>query len=258
MDLKLAGHTVMVSGSSKGIGLGIGKVLLSEGCNVVLNGRSLNELKSIKAILNTDNVDFVAGDVTDQAQVNDIFDKAVNKYGSVDHLICNVGSGSSVPPCTESIGDIRAMLDINFISSFNLIQQYVGYKKKLNDTKKSSITCISSICGLEYVPGAPAGYAASKAALSAYVKSITPALADMNIRINLIAPGNVIFSGSTWEKKLADDKSGVEKMLLSDVPLKRFAVPEEIGSLAAFLCSSKSSFTTGAVFVVDGGQTRLW
>ena len=79
-------------------------------------------------------------------------------------------------------------------------------------------------------------------------------LGKRGIRINAIAPGNIIFSGSTWERKLREEKSSVEKMLKDNVPLSRFGTPEEIGELACFISSDKARFVTGSIWDIDGGQ----
>ena len=76
------------------------------------------------------------------------------------------------------------------------------------------------------------------------------------MRVNTIAPGNIYFPGGSWERRLNERGKAVEAMLHDEVPLQRFGTPEEIASLAAYLCSPLAAFATGACFVVDGGQTR--
>ena len=117
-----------------------------------------------------------------------------------------------------------------------------------------SIVFISSIAGLEEI-GAPLPYAAAKAALTASVKGLADDLAPLKIRINAVAPGNILFSGGRWEEMIKADLA-LEQQVLSQVPLRRFGTPKEIAATVVFLASEKSSFTTGACLVVDGGQTR--
>jgi 3-oxoacyl-[acyl-carrier protein] reductase len=81
-------------------------------------------------------------------------------------------------------------------------------------------------------------------------------LAREGLRINAVAPGNILFQGGTWDRKLQQDKSGVEAMLEREVALARLGTPEEIAALAVFLASPRASFITGTVMVVDGGQLR--
>jgi 3-oxoacyl-[acyl-carrier protein] reductase len=119
----------------------------------------------------------------------------------------------------------------------------------------SAIICISSICGLAAL-GAPVTYSAAKAALNATVKGLARPLAKEGIRINAVAPGNILFPGGTWDRKLQEDKDGVEAMLTREVALGRLGTPGEIAGLVTFLASPRAGFITGAIYVADGGQLR--
>ena len=121
---------------------------------------------------------------------------------------------------------------------------------------RGNIVCISSICGQEIIPGAPVTYSAAKAALNAYVKAISRPLGEEGIRINAVAPGNILFEASVWDKKMKQDPKAVEKMLSDDVPLSRLGSPEEVAALVVFLASSDADFITGSIFSIDGGQTH--
>ena len=144
------------------------------------------------------------------------------------------------------------MFHVNFFSSINIIEKFK------NDIKKSngSIVCISSICGQEVIDGAPITYSVCKAALNSYVKSISRPFGKLNIRINAIAPGNILFKGSVWDKKLDNDKEKVSENIEKNVPLNKFGNPNDIASLTTWLLSDEASFVTGGIFVIDGGQTR--
>ena len=80
-------------------------------------------------------------------------------------------------------------------------------------------------------------------------------LASENIRVNVVAPGNVYFEGGSWDKKIQQDKKFVDEIIKSTVPMNRFATPQEIADCSVFLCSDRASFITGTTLVVDGGQT---
>ena len=103
---------------------------------------------------------------------------------------------------------------------------------------------------------APLPYSAAKAALVNYSKNLARQLGPERIRVNTIAPGNIYFEGGSWERHLASRRDAVEKMLKTEVPQQRFGTPEEIASLAAYLCSPLAGFATGSCYVMDGGQTR--
>ena len=143
------------------------------------------------------------------------------------------------------------MLSINLFSATNAVAAATPLLK----ANGGAIVCISSICGVEAL-GCPLAYGAAKAALNSYVRGAARELGGSNVRINAIAPGNVLFSGSVWEHKLAENREAVQGMLEREVALGRLGTPEEIADMTAFLASSRASFTTGAVFVIDGGQVR--
>lgn len=250
MKLYLEGKIALVTGSSKGMGKAIATLLHEEGCNVMLNGRDERVLK--KAVLSfKERVFGFAADVTNPKKCKLLINEVIKRWGRLDLLICNVGNGTSVKPGKENFEEWKRIFNTNFFSTTNIVE---AATKELAKTR-GSIVCISSITGIETL-GAPVTYSVAKAALNAYVKGISKPLAKLGIRINAVAPGNILFEGSTWEKKLAENPSAVKKMLQNEVALRRFGNPEDVSNFVAFLCSPNSSFVTGAVFVVDGGQLR--
>ena len=246
MNLNLEGKIALVTGSSRGIGKSIAFLLYEEGCKVVLNGRHSASLKI--ATKSLEGSYFVA-DVTNPKECMNLVNYVIKKHGKLDILICNVGSGKSVPPGMEKNLEWEKMLDLNFFSAINIINAAKDSLKK----SKGTVICISSIAGLE-TTGAPITYSVSKTALISYVKKISKPFAKEGIRINCVSPGNIFFKGSTWEEKLRKNKNRVEEMLKNKVALNRFGTPEEVSDLVVFLVSSKSSFITGSNFVIDGGQ----
>lgn len=241
MKLNLENKVAIVTGSTRGIGLAIGKNLQEENCTVVFNGRK-NFSK---------NSNYIKADVTKKNECKKLIRKTIKKFGKLDILICNVGSGKSVISGQETQSDWEKMLLINFHSTTNIIN---SAENELEKTK-GTIVCISSIAGIETTT-APITYAVSKSALNSYVKISSKRLAEKGIRINAIAPGNIMFSGSTWDEKKKQNPSKIKKMLIENVAMKRFGKPNEVSSLAVFLSSEKASFITGSVCVVDGGQIR--
>ena len=250
MDLELKGKNALITGSSRGIGYAIATLLHKEGCNVTINGRNGETLKTTITSFN-ERIHGCAADVTSVDDCNTLIKETINKWGSIDILVCNVGSGTSVKPGDENFEEWQRAFLNNFYSAVNVIEA------AKNELSKSggSIVCISSIAGMES-SGAPVTYSVAKSALNAYVKNISRPLAKLGIRINAVVPGNIIFEGSVWTKKLSENPQDVEKMLKNEVAMQRFGKPQEIANFVAFLCSEKSSFATGSLFVVDGGQTR--
>ena len=112
---------------------------------------------------------------------------------------------------------------------------------------------ISSITAFEAF-GAPVDYSNAKAAVVAFSKNLARKVAD-KVRVNVLAPGNVYFPGSSWHEKIHKDSDKVKQMINASIPMKRFGTPKEIADAGVFLCSNRASFITGSVLVVDGGQT---
>ena len=113
---------------------------------------------------------------------------------------------------------------------------------------------ISSITGVEAF-GAPAEYSTAKSAIIAFAKNMARKLASENVRVNVIAPGNVYFEGGSWDEKIQQDKKHVDEIIKLTVPMNRFASPQEIADSAVFLCSNRAGFITGTSLIVDGGKS---
>lgn len=250
MDIGLSGKVALVTGSSRGLGRAIAASLHAEGCHVMLNGRDREALERQARELGA-NAAAAAADVTDPAACRDLVRKTEEHFGRLDILVCNVGSGASVPPGRETLDEWRRVFDVNLASATNVVEA----AGELMGRQGGAIVCVSSICGLEAL-GAPVTYSAAKAALNAYVRGIARPLAARGVRINAVAPGNLLFEGSVWERKLSENAGAVQAMLDREVALKRLGSPEEISNFVTFLASPRAAFATGAMFVVDGGQVR--
>jgi len=250
MDLNLKNKKALITGSSRGIGYSIAKKLSEEGCKIGLNSRNKESLNI--AAESIPNSIAIPGDVTQEKDAINIAREFERKLGDIDILICNVGSGSSVYPGTENLHEWKRMFEINFWSATNIIE---STKDNLVKTK-GIIICISSICGLETIDNAPLTYSTAKAALNAYVKGLARILGKDGVRINAIAPGNILFEGSVWSKRIINDKKSTYEMIRDKVPLNRFGSVEDVANMACFLSSSVSNNVTGSIFSTDGGQCR--
>ncbi len=138
---------------------------------------------------------------------------------------------------------------MNLLSASNIIEQ------ALSLLDHSSVTVISSICGNSVVDGAPIEYSTAKAALNQYIRVMGKKYAEKEIRFNLVSPGNVIFDGSQWAKKLKSDEKNTTSYIREKVPMGKFIEPQDIAEMAYYLSSIKSRFITGQNFVIDGGQS---
>ena len=261
MELSLSKQTVLIAGSSRGIGFGIAEEFLKENARIILTGRNENSLKESHLELlkhyDKDRVLKFSGDLSAVDILDSLFEFIINNTNDLDHIICNIGNGKSVAPLKEDVSEFQRMLEINLLNAVGVVNQlYPLLEKSVSKVGYfPSITFIGSICGVETL-GCPVAYASAKSALISYAKNISIPLGKKGIRVNTITPGNIMFPGSTWEKKIKEDKKNVEKMLKDEVPLQCFGSVQDIASTVVFLASEKAKFVNGANWVIDGGQTR--
>lgn len=240
----------LVTGSSRGIGYAIAQTLHAEGCKLALNGRTATDLTAAAASL--PGAIAVSGDVSCPEDARKVVAETIRSFGHLDILVCNVGSGRSVAPGAETPGEWQRVFALNLWSATNSVEA----AREALAASRGAIVCVSSICGLEVVAGAPVTYSAAKAALHAYVRGIARPLGKDNVRINAVAPGNIVFDGSTWSRKLAENGEAVQAMLDKDVALGRLGTAREVAGLVAYLASPRAGFATGAIWTLDGGQVR--
>lgn len=255
MNLGLQDQVVFVAGSSRGIGKGIAAVFLEEGARVVITGRDAGAVAAAGSELSAGRADRVmtfTGDLGQPSVAEEAHRQAVDRWGAVHALICNIGSGAAKNGWHLSAADWEHVFRVNLWAATGLVEVFLP---KMVEAGRGSILFISSIAGLESL-GAPIPYGAAKAALEQFSKDLSRRVGKHRIRVNTIAPGNILFPQGTWQRKLDADRAGVTSMITAEVPLGRFGTPEEIGAAAAFLTSDRAAFITGACLVADGGQTR--
>ncbi len=233
----------LITGSTKGLGLEIAKNLSTKGCKIILNSRkNLNSKK--KEFSKIDHFNF---DCTKEKEVIKGIKKIKKKFKKVDFLVCNVGSGKIIKKKSGTTQEWQRMLEKNLFSSIIVIENFLKYFKK-----NIKIICISSVSG-NYISKAPIEYIVSKSALNTYVKKKSKLIGENNT-INCLAPGNILFKGGRWEKKLKMNKNSVMKQIKENVPLNRFGKTSEIANLVSYIFSDCSNFLNGSVISIDGGQ----
>ena len=260
MNMDLDNARVVITGSSSGIGRGIAEAFLKESARVVFTGRNKEKLehafRELGEMYGEKNIKLFCGDLSESDIVDELNQFIGKEVGGLDHLVCNIGSGKSVPPLDEDAAEFQRMLDINLLNAVGVVNQLLPLLEKSSiEGCYPSITFIGSICGLETL-GCPVAYAAAKSALVCYAKNISFPLGRKGVRVNVVSPGNIMFPGSTWEVKIAEVPEKVKEMLKNEVPLQCFGDVEDVANLVVFLASKRAKFISGANFVVDGGQTR--
>ena len=238
-------RVALISGSTHGIGQAIARRFVDDGWTVIQNSRnpiSNTELVGAKHYI---------ADVTNLTECKSLVGSVISELGRIDALVCNTGSGSDIGVEFSKIERWDHFLRINLNSASNLISAALNALK----SSKGSVTAISSICGMVTIEGAPIEYSAAKAALNTYIKSLAIKHGPEGVRFNVVAPGNVLFGGSTWDRKLKVDTAAVLAYISENVPMNGFVDPQEVAAAVAFLASQESNSTTGAVLVIDRGQS---
>lgn len=257
MDLGLKDKVIFIAGASRGIGLGIVEACLAEGAKVALTARggaALEETRErLAATYGADRLWSMAGDMRDSAVIDGAVARVEAEFGPIFGAVANVG----LHPCPPGIAVDDATWDAGFAqnldSAYRLARAALA---PMTQRGQGSVLFISSIAGLGAL-GTPLTYGTAKAGMNHLAKELARLTGGSGVRVNAIAPGNIIFPGGDWEARATGERADAwNKWIAREVPLKRFGKPEEIGAAAAFLLSDRASFITGAVMPVDGGQTR--
>lgn len=256
MNLGLAGKKVLITASSSGIGLQTARLFYQEGAYVIINGRNKEKLINLKKELDSENgrgtIEVFAGDMCQQENIISCKRFIEEKWNGLDILIPNVGTGKALSEDRLDITEWEYMMEHNLFSTVKLIH---AFEALLEKGKQANIVMVSSVVACERA-NAPYAYAASKGSILTLNSYLAGDFAKKNIRVNCVLPGNVFFEGGRWEELLRADEAGVKSYINENVPMKRFAKPEEIANTIVFLASQASSFTTGAAVTIDGGQKR--
>ncbi|MBM3278172.1 MAG: 3-oxoacyl-[acyl-carrier-protein] reductase [Candidatus Handelsmanbacteria bacterium] len=243
----LTGKSALVTGGSRGIGRAIALRLAAEGADVAICARQLEAAQAVAAELEALGVKALArpADVAQAAQAGPLIQAVLAEWGKLDILVNNAGITRDNLLLRMSEEEWDAVLDTNLKGAFNCSK---AAARAMIQARSGRIINISSVVGLLGNAG-QANYAASKAGLCGFTKSLARELASRNITANVVAPGLVPETGMTGGL----DEKAVEK-LLSQVPLGRPGLPEDVAHSVAFLASDQAAYITGQVLCVDGGM----
>lgn len=252
---RLDGKVAIITGATGGIGEATVQLFLDEGAKVMLVGRSAEKLSaSLERVGHEQRVAHFVADATDEAATRGAVAATVEAFGGVDILFANAGIEGVVKPLQHlTVEDFNDVLQTNVIGVWLPVKHCVA---RMKERGGGSIIATASVAGLIGVPNI-APYIASKHAVCGFVKSAALELARSGIRVNAIAPGAIDnrMIRSLEEQMSPEDPGGLRGAIEDSIAMKRYGTNEEVARLALFLGSDESSFTTGAVYTIDGGRT---
>ncbi len=237
---------VIVTGASTGIGRAIALKFAKDGASIAIIARSEDKLKSLQDEIeqNGGKAFVYVADVRDFDRAQEVVKDFHTKAGSIDVLVNNAGATRDKFLIQMKEEDFQDIVDINLKGTFNYSK---AVSRIMLRQKSGVIINITSVVGITGNPG-QSNYAASKAGIIAFTKSLAKELGSRNIRVVAVAPGFV-------ETRMTDGlPEDVKKAYLETIALRRFGTPEDIANVVSFLASPEASYITGQVIVVDGGM----
>jgi len=254
---KLENKVAIITGGAMGNGLGIAKVFLKYGADIIILDYA-DELKDSIIKLREEypnrKVSGYKVDIRDNNKVKACVEDIINKFGRVDVLVNNAGVCrlETFENMSDEVRDFH--FDINIKGTWNVTKAVVPHMKK---NTESSIVNLASVTGPMVADSGEVAYATTKAALVGFSKALAVELVESNIRVNSILPGYILTPMVENMSRLSDPENpnAVVDGIAAGIPMRRLGTIEELGELAAFLASYESSYITGHEFVIDGGST---
>ena len=193
----------------------------------------------------------VQADVSTPAGVERLIERTVEAFGGLDILVNNVGRAGGTDLLDTSDAEWQAAIDETLFPAIRASRLAVPLMRQRGG---GAIVLIASIWGRE--SGGRMTYNAVKAAEISLGKALAQQLAPLNIRVNSVAPGSILFPGGSWHKRQQADPEGIAQFISRELPFGRFGRADEVGAVVAFLASARASWVSGACITVDGCQSR--
>ncbi len=244
--MRFQNEVVLVTGSTRGIGKEIAQSFAQEGATVILVGRQIESAQKTcqEFIQQGLKADCLNCDVTISKSVEEMVNKILDKYTRIDILVNNAGITKDNLLLRMSENDWEHVLNTNLKGVFNCTKLVL---KAMLKAKKGKIISIASIIGITGNAG-QANYAASKAGIIGFMKSVAREIASRGITANVVAPGYIQTDMTAHMKEKARDE------ILKNIPIGRLGSPQDVAGVCLFLASKEADYITGQTIVVDGGM----
>ena len=248
-DNLLRGKVAFVTGGSSGIGLRIAERFAQQGAKLALVGRSQEKLDSATGGIRAAGGDVLgyAADVRDYAALSGALQKTREQFGEIDILLCGAAGNFPAPALGMSANGFKAVIDIDLLGTFNTCRAAYEHLRKPG----ASVLAISASHAFRPIP-LQSHVCAGKAGVDILMKTLAVEWGAAGVRVNVVTPGPV---ADTEGMRRLTPTGEIRARLAETIPLRRFAVKDEIADLALFLCSDAAAYITGAVVVCDGGQS---
>ena len=243
---QLSGKTALITGASGGIGSAIAKNLSQQGAHVVLHGTRAGRLEELASEIGS-NVSVVTANLSDRDAVGGLVAEAAKATGAIDILVNNAGITRDNLFMRMKDEEWDDVLEVNLTSSMLLCRSAIRAMMK---ARWGRIISISSIVGVTGNPG-QTNYAASKAGMIGFSKSLAAEVASRGITVNIVAPG---FIETPMTDQLTDEQ---KQKLLANVPAGRLGSSQEVAAAVSFLASEEAAYMTGSTLHVNGGMAML-
>ena len=256
MSKRLAGQKALVTGANSGIGEGIARRLASEGCDVAINW-IVNEEATQKVVEGIQESGVSAlgiqADVSDESEVNRMFEHVVNEFGTLDILVNNAGVEIHNYLADMSKEEWDKVIGVNLTGAFlctrAAVRQFLQNEDRPNSRSRGKVVNISSV-HQDIMWAGFSSYCATKAGIFLFAQSVAQEYAEKGIRINCVAPGAIKtpINRNVWE-----DPAGL-KDLMTKIPYGRMGEVDDVAAAVAFLSSDEADYITGSTMYVDGGM----
>jgi 3-oxoacyl-[acyl-carrier protein] reductase len=243
--IDLSGKVALVTGASRGIGRAIAAKLAAQGATVIGAARGDNAAATVAAILAAGGkAEAATADVSDHASIDQLVSGTLERHGRIDVLVNNAGITKDQLMLRMKRDDWDAVIATNLTAAFALTQAVL---KPMIRQRAGRIICISSVVGQGGNAG-QANYAASKAGLIGFAKSVAQEVASRNITVNVVAPGLI---ETDMTRAITEDARADWS---ARIPLKRLGTPDDVAAAVCFLASDEAAYITGQVLAVNGGM----